>query len=179
MVWWTKSNFLGLFQKVIRTNEIAITYQSLTTVNFQKSLLKYLYLFWAGLCFMLLGYTVAKVCASPRKFNLVHQTISPHERDETELMYCGINRKVWTLSWVIVINEIVQVFQSSITTTLLQSQPEIYYVLSYTLKIEGFLQCVLHGCCSQELPLTLYSHYWDLNKSCSVLKYTVVCSGVL
>ena len=47
---------------------------------------------------MLLGYTVAKVCASPRKFNLVHQTISPHERDETELMYCGINRKVWTLS---------------------------------------------------------------------------------
>ena len=29
---------------------------------------------------MLLGYTVAKACASPKKFDLVHQTVSPCER---------------------------------------------------------------------------------------------------
>jgi len=29
---------------------------------------------------MLLGYTVVRTCASPRKINLVHQTIFPHER---------------------------------------------------------------------------------------------------
>ena len=34
---------------------------------------------------MLLGYTVTKVCASARKkFNLVHQTVSPRERVESE-----------------------------------------------------------------------------------------------
>ena len=35
-------------------------------------------MFWA-----LLGYIVAKACASPRKFDLVHQTVSPRERVES------------------------------------------------------------------------------------------------
>ena len=55
--------------KVVRTNKISrlviITLHSLTTVKF-TSLLKYPYLFRAGLAQTLLGDMITKVCASPR-----------------------------------------------------------------------------------------------------------------
>ena len=34
---------------------------------------------------MLLGYTVAKACASPRTFDLVHQTVSPGDKLPSDL----------------------------------------------------------------------------------------------
>ena len=75
-----KVKFLGAIPKGDKDqwdcNNISVPHNS----KFSKISTQVSVPFWAGLCVMLLGYTVAKVCASPRKFNLVHQTISPHER---------------------------------------------------------------------------------------------------
>ena len=69
-VWWTESNFLGLFPKAVRSNEIAAS----VIITFHLSLLEYPYRFWAGLALMfskLLRDTVAKVCASPSPWFII------------------------------------------------------------------------------------------------------------
>ena len=68
-VWWTKSNFLGLFPKSGKDQwDWISTLHFPYNINFFLPLLKHPYLFWADLAYRsLLGYTVAKVCVSPGK----------------------------------------------------------------------------------------------------------------
>ena len=70
------------YQNVVRTDEIVRLVIICTCI----SLLEYPYLFEWVCCKMfwtLLGDTVTKVCGRPKKFNLVHQTVSPHEGVES------------------------------------------------------------------------------------------------
>ena len=69
-VWWTKSNFLGLFPKTVEDQwdcEIANYYIALPLQHLSP--FEYPYFFWAifpQIFWTLLGYTVAKAPASPR-----------------------------------------------------------------------------------------------------------------
>ena len=94
------------FLKLVKTYKIARslihTYStSLTTVKLfhLHSSIYFFELVFRKIFWMLLGYTVAKAPGSPKKFNLLHQTVSPRERVGSGEEASFVPRRLWSVHW--------------------------------------------------------------------------------